>query len=76
MTHHRHAQESFNRASHSDALCEMQLEPAETLQADRERPTPASVLASIPARDFFAAVGLTLIAWFIAAAMCALFPGA
>ena len=55
--------------------CADQTAPAETLQDD-ERPTARSVLASIPARDFFAAVGLTAIAWFIAAAMSAIFPGA
>lgn len=38
--------------------------------------TPLEILRSIPARDFFAAVGLTAIAWFIAAAMSAIFPGA
>lgn len=32
MTAHRDALEAFNRATHSDALREMQLEPAETIQ--------------------------------------------
>ncbi len=74
MTRHYPTQESFNRATHSDALREMQLEPAETMQADRERPTPASVLASIPARDFFAAFGLAFMLYAIAAAVSAVMP--
>lgn len=49
--------------------------PAETIQAD-EHPTPRSVLSSIPARDFFAAVGITAVLWFIAAAVSVIFPGA
>lgn len=31
---HAHALEAFNRATHSDALPEMQIAPAEELQAD------------------------------------------
>lgn len=37
MDTYAHAREAFNRASHSDALPEMQLVPAEAIQRD---PTP------------------------------------
>lgn len=40
------AREAFNRASHSDALPEMQLAPAEEVQRD-----PISVIRTIPARE-------------------------
>mgnify|MGYP000853929939 CR=1 FL=1 len=51
-----HAREQFNRATHSDALAEMQLAPAEEVQRD-----PASILRTIPAREiagWFAVFGL------------------
>lgn len=50
------AREAFNRASHSDALREMQLVPAEEVQRD-----PASIIRTIPAREiagWFAVFGL------------------
>lgn len=62
------ALEAFNRATHENALREMKIAPAEALQAD-ERPTPRSVLATIPARDFFAAVGIAVTLWMVAAAV-------
>lgn len=40
------AREAFNRASHSDALREMQLVPAEEIQRD-----PVSIIRTIPARE-------------------------
>jgi hypothetical protein len=70
---HPHTLEAFNRASFDPPTPE--IIPAETMQAD-ERPTPRSVLSSIPARDFFAAVGITATLWFIAAAVSVIFPGA
>lgn len=56
MSPHAHAREAFNRASHSDALREMQLVPAEEIQRD-----PISVIRTIPAREiagWFAVFGL------------------
>ena len=50
MTHHRDALEAFNRASHSDALREMQL------YEDPIRPTPASVIRSMETRDLFVSI--------------------
>ncbi len=50
------ALEAHNRATHSDALREMQLAPAEEIQRD-----PASVLRSIPKREiagWFAVFGV------------------
>lgn len=35
-----------------------------------------NILRSIPARDFFAAFGLTATLWFIAAAVSVILPGA
>lgn len=34
------------------------------------------IIRTIPARDFFAALGLTATLWFIAAALSVIFPGA
>jgi len=65
---HAHALEAFNRASFDPQTPEIL--PPETLQVDAvrdERPTPMSILASIPARDFFAAVGIAVTLWFVAA---------
>jgi len=45
------ALEEFNRASHSDALREMQLTPER--YRDPTRPTPASVIRSMEMRDLF-----------------------
>lgn len=50
------AREAFNRASHSDALREMQLAPAEEVQRDA-----ISVIRTIPKREiagWFAVFGL------------------
>jgi hypothetical protein len=44
MTHYTDALESFNRATHEDALREMQFAPAETMQ-------PLDVLRTIPKRE-------------------------
>lgn len=54
MTNHPHrdALEAFNRASHSDALREMQL----TRYEDPIRPTPASVIRSMETRDLFVSI--------------------
>lgn len=38
--------------------------------------TPREIIRSIPAQDFIAAFAIAAIAWFIAAAMSAIFPGA
>ena len=57
--HTRHlglTREQFNRATHSDALPEMQLVPAEEIQRD-----PISVIRTIPKREIagrFAVFGL------------------
>jgi hypothetical protein len=56
MSPHADAREAFNRASHSDALREMQLAPAEEIQRD-----PVSILRTIPAREiagWFAVFGV------------------
>ena len=47
--------------------------PAETMQAE-ERPTPRAILATIPARDFFASVGIAVTLWFVAAGFAAVLP--
>lgn len=47
---HRDALEAFNRASHSDALREMQL------YTDPIRPTPASVIRSLGRDDLFVSI--------------------
>lgn len=49
MTRYTEALEEFNRASHSDALREMQLVRYE----DPTPPTPARVLRSMETRDLF-----------------------
>jgi cytochrome b involved in lipid metabolism len=49
MTRYEDALEEFNRASHPDALCEMQLTP----YIDPVRPTPASTIRSMETRDLF-----------------------
>ena len=49
MTNFQEAQEEFNRASHSDALREMQLARYE----NPVRPTPASTIRSMETRDLF-----------------------
>lgn len=54
MSAHSHAREAFNRASHSDALREMQLAPAEAMQ-------PVEIIRTIPKREiagWFAVFGL------------------
>lgn len=51
---HRDALEAFNRASHSDALREMQLVRYE----DPIRPTPASVIRSMETRDLFVSIAV------------------
>lgn len=69
--------EAFNRATFDPQTPEIL--PPETLQVEAvrdERQTPMSILAIIPARDFFAAVGVAATLWFVAAAVCAIFPGA
>ena len=56
MSPHAQAREAFNRASHSDALREMQLVPAEEIQRD-----PVNIIRTIPAREiagWFAVFGL------------------
>lgn len=35
-----------------------------------------NIIRTIPARDFFAAVGITATLWFVAAALSVTFPGA
>src|SRR3546814_16314101 len=51
VTPHEEALERFNRASHSDALPEMQILPfAEHVQAD-----PVAIVKSIPRADFIRA---------------------
>lgn len=51
---HHDALEAFNRASHSDALREMQLTPER--YRDPIRPTPASVIRSMEMRDLFVSI--------------------
>lgn len=54
MTRYQDALEEFNRATHSDALCEMQI-PRYT---DPVRPTPAGVVRSMETRDLFVSFGV------------------
>lgn len=54
MTRYTEALEEFNRASHSDALREMQLVRYE----DPIRPTPASTIRSMETRDLFVSLGV------------------
>lgn len=57
MTHH-HSQEAFNRASHSDALREMQLVPAEDMQHDM---TPIYRESMSPISAFVMALALAVL---------------
>lgn len=52
MTAYRDALEEFNRATHSDALREMQT----ARYVDPARPTPASVIRSMETRDLFVSI--------------------
>lgn len=54
MDTYAHAREQFNRATHSDALAEMQLVPAEAMQ-------PIDILRTIPKRE--------IAGWFAVAAL-------
>lgn len=64
MTHHRDSLEAFNRASHSDALREMQMTSltesprceASYRYRDQIRPTPASAIRSMGARDLLVSI--------------------
>lgn len=49
MSNYQDALEEFNRATHSDALREMQT----PRYVDPVRPTPVSVIRSMEARDLF-----------------------
>jgi hypothetical protein len=57
--------EGFNRASHGDALRELQLPPAETLQIDHDRrpPTPREVLAAAGWRRIAIAAVFAIVTW-------------
>lgn len=52
MTIHQDALEAFNRASHSDALPEMQIER----YVDPVRSTPSSVIRSLETDDLFVSI--------------------
>lgn len=52
------AREAFNRASHSGALREMQLAPAEEIQRD-----PVSIIRTIPKREI---AGWFAVFWLLA----------
>lgn len=54
MTRFQDALEAFNRASHSDALPEMQM----VRYVDPARPTPARVIRSMGARDLFVSIAV------------------
>lgn len=54
MTNFPGAQEAFNRASHSDALREMQI----VQYVDPVRPTPSSVIRSMETRDLLVSFGV------------------
>lgn len=54
MTRYEDALEEFNRASHSDALREMQY-------VDPVRPTPQVVLRSMEARDLFVSIATAVL---------------
>lgn len=70
---HREDLEAFNRASHSDALREMQL--IERLQAEERPPTPREVLGTVGwERIAIAAIFATAI-WCCTAAFAVAFGG-
>lgn len=57
---HAHALEAFNRATHSDALAEMQIAPAEELQV--EESIVGSHCGLVVPMAFILAVLLTIVA--------------
>ena len=67
---HRDALEAFNRASHGDALIEMQLVPAEDLQTDYDPPIGDAVglIRSLGWRRLLKAAAFAIIVWTATAA--------
>lgn len=74
MTPHPATLEAYNRATFDPPTPEIELAPAETLQVEHDRPTPMSILATIPARDFFAAFGLAAMLYLLATGIAAVLP--
>ncbi|ODU29010.1 hypothetical protein [Sphingopyxis sp. SCN 67-31] len=74
--HYRAGLEGFNRASHGDALREMQLGPAEDMQAD-DPPIgdPIGLIRSIGWRRWAAAALFALTVWIAAATFAVMCGG-
>lgn len=74
---HREAQEAFNRATHSDALREMQIVPAEALQPDYEPPIgdPVGLIKSLGWRRLLVAAAFAVTVWTATAAFAVMQGG-
>lgn len=75
---YRTRQEAFNRTCHSDALRELQLPPAETMQPglDDAPPTPRQVLATVGWRRIAIAAAFAVVMWTATAAFAIMCGGA
>lgn len=73
--HYRDGLEAFNRASHGDALPELQLAPAEDLQFDDAPPTPREVIRTIGWRRLAIAAAFALTVWTATAAFAVMCGG-
>lgn len=74
---HRRQLEAFNRATHGDALRELQLAPAETMQPDFDTaaPTPRQVLATVGWRRIAIAAAFAVAIWTATAAFAIMCGG-
>ena len=73
---HRDQLEAFNRATHPDALRELQLvELAERLQIEDRPPTPGEVISSFGWRRFLCAVAFAVTIWTATAAFAVMAGG-
>lgn len=73
---HRHHLEAYNRATHSDALREMQLvELAEHLQLEDRPPTPREVIHTIGWRRLAIAAAFAVTIWTATAAFAVMAGG-
>jgi hypothetical protein len=73
---HREDIEAFNRASHTDALREMQFVTlAERLQVEQRAPTPREVLSTVGWERIALAVILATTIWLSTAAFAVAFGG-
>ncbi|MCA0211414.1 MAG: hypothetical protein LCH74_20335 [Proteobacteria bacterium] len=72
---HQRDIEAFNRASHSDALRELQLVPAEDWQVEDRPPTPREVLSTVGWERIAIAAIFATVVWCSAAAFAVAFGG-